>query len=69
MHQWACQRRVGHPGQIAIRNQEQRPWSAWMRLVRATGGQLQARTMRPPVVLPAAAGSIANFDRGAAGIV
>ena len=32
-------------------------------------GQLRTRAMRPPVVLPAAAGSIVNFDRGAAGIV
>ena len=30
-------------------------------------GQLWARTMRPPVVLPAAAGSIVNFDRCAMG--
>ena len=26
-------------------------------------GQLWARTARPPVLLPAAAGSIVNFDR------
>ena len=31
-------------------------------------GQLRARTMHPPVVLPAAAGSIVNFDRCAEGI-
>ena len=31
-------------------------------------GQIQARTMRPPVVSPAAAGSIVNFNRFATGI-
>ena len=31
-------------------------------------GQLQLRTMHPPVVLPTAAGSIVNFDRYATGI-
>ena len=30
-------------------------------------GQLRARTTRPPVVLPTAAGSIVNFDRCAMG--
>ena len=30
-------------------------------------GQLWVRTMYPPVVLPAAAGSIVNFDRCAMG--
>ena len=32
-------------------------------------GQMWVRTMCPPIVLPAAAGSIFNFDRCAVGIV
>ena len=31
-------------------------------------GQLQVRTMHAPIVFPASAGSIVNFDRCAAGI-
>ena len=68
MHQRAWRRSLGHPRQIAIKDQKQWILECLDEVSLGDRWQLHEDNNCPPVEFPVAAGSIVNFDRCAVGI-